>query len=555
MSNAQHHEFTGWNVHQPFNWIQATDPVTTDPTMVEDGQWWFKTDDGTLFERVAGAWVLRATFATSGGTYSDEKVMDAMAAAFAAGSHTGLTITYDDALNKFSFAATGSYDDEQARDAIAAMIAAGTHVGVTIVYDDAANTLSFTSTGSYSDEQARDAIGAALVAGAGVTIVVNDAGDTITISATGSYTDEQAQDAIGNNLVDSASIDFTYNDAGGTITADIILEWLQDTVAAMLTGGTHTNLTATYQDASGTVDLAATGGSSFAGNATTFHEVADPATPSANDVVLWAGDYNGVTRIRVKDDVANVLTLNRDLSVIVSNTTGATITKGSAVYVSGQSSGVPLITKARSDVVATMPVFGIVMADIANSGFGRVLTRGLFEGDTSAFSAGAAVYISAATAGLLTSTKPAFPNYVQEVGRVLSVHATTGLILIEGKPIRQRSALTFGIMEGGVPSVESKLGQFVPFDGTTLGWYLFADVVGDLTLDVWKQSFVTGVPTNANSIVAAAKPQLVASQKNSDLTLTGWTTAVTLGDIVMPEIEFAATIQKATFSLIIERSL
>jgi hypothetical protein len=77
----------------------------------------------------------------------------------------------------------------------------------------------------------------------------------------GSYTNEQAQDAVGGILTDSSSIDFTYDDAGNSITAAVILEWLQDTVAAMLTGGSHTNLTATYQDATGVVDLAASGGS------------------------------------------------------------------------------------------------------------------------------------------------------------------------------------------------------------------------------------------------------------------------------------------------------
>jgi hypothetical protein len=77
--------------------------------------------------------------------YTDELAQDALAAAFAAGTHTGLTITYDDALNKFSFTNTiTQYTDEMAQDTVAAMIAAGTHVGVVPTYNDAGNALSFT---------------------------------------------------------------------------------------------------------------------------------------------------------------------------------------------------------------------------------------------------------------------------------------------------------------------------------------------------------------------------------------------------------------------------
>ena len=41
--------------------------------------------------------------------YSDEQTQDAIAAAFAAGTQTGLTITYDDANNKFNFAIVGGW--------------------------------------------------------------------------------------------------------------------------------------------------------------------------------------------------------------------------------------------------------------------------------------------------------------------------------------------------------------------------------------------------------------------------------------------------------------
>lgn len=74
------------------------------------------------------------------------------------------------------------------------------------------------------------------------------------------FTNERAQDAVGSILTDSASIDLAYDDAVGTITAALIDEYVQDLVAAMFAGGTHTDITVTYDDTDGTLDLAVTGG-------------------------------------------------------------------------------------------------------------------------------------------------------------------------------------------------------------------------------------------------------------------------------------------------------
>jgi hypothetical protein len=97
-------------------------------------------------------------------------------------------------------------------------------------------------------------------------------------------TTEQVQDAIGSILTDTSSIDFTYDDSGNAISAAVILEWLQDTVAAMLTGGSHTNLTATYQDAGGVIDLAASGGGGGGGSVTMGAYASRPAAGNAGAV-------------------------------------------------------------------------------------------------------------------------------------------------------------------------------------------------------------------------------------------------------------------------------
>lgn len=156
-----------------------------------------------------------------------------------------------------------------------------------------------------------------------------------------------------------------------------------------------------------------------------------PTTPASNKLRIYTEDSNGFTRIRTIDDTGYINTILRDTVFMVKNTTGSTIAKGKAVYVNGASAadGVVTIALAKADSSTTVPVFGLTIESIANNGFGRVLSTGVITNiDTSAFSAGARVYLSASTAGGLTSTKPTSPNIWQRVGVVITSNASTGSI-------------------------------------------------------------------------------------------------------------------------------
>jgi hypothetical protein len=59
------------------------------------------TPDNTKFLRGDGTWNVPAT---GGATYTDEQAQDAVAAMFAAGTHTNITVTYNDAANSISLA-------------------------------------------------------------------------------------------------------------------------------------------------------------------------------------------------------------------------------------------------------------------------------------------------------------------------------------------------------------------------------------------------------------------------------------------------------------------
>jgi len=73
-----------------------------------------------------------------------------------------------------------------------------------------------------------------------------------------------------------------------------------------------------------------------------------------------------------------------------------------------------------------------------------------------------------------------------------------------------------------------------PYNGTIVSWKLIVDTSASVTLDVWKS---TGIPTNANSITASAKPSITATEYGTSSTLTGWTTSVAVNDIFIMEVE------------------
>lgn len=75
----------------------------------------------------------------------------------------------------------------------------------------------------------------------------------------------------------------------------------------------------------------------------------------------------------------------------------------------------------------------------------------------------------------------------------------------------------------------------VPYGGSLIQWDVVADVACTCSIDVWKRA--GAVPTVANTITASAKPGLTASQVGESTALTGWTVAVTAGDVLGFKLE------------------
>ena len=121
--------------------------------------------------------------------------------------------------------------------------------------------------------------------GAGVTFInFVQSGLTATVSAgvatvsLGGKTNEEIQDIVGAMFSGNTetNITATYQDSDGTIdlvsdNTQLSTEEVQDIVGAMFSGNTETNITATYQDSDGTIDLEVAGGGKFVSSSSGIH--------------------------------------------------------------------------------------------------------------------------------------------------------------------------------------------------------------------------------------------------------------------------------------------
>jgi len=128
-------------------------------------------------------------------------------------------------------------------------------------------------------------------------------------------------------------------------------------------------------------------------------------------------------------------TINQALTLIreVYNSTGATLAKGTVVYINGGQGNLPTVTKALAvGDITSAQTFGVVQSDISNQSNGFVIVAGGINSlDTQAYSVGTALYLSPTIAGAYTSTKPYAPDHIVYIGVVVRSHPTMGVIEVK----------------------------------------------------------------------------------------------------------------------------
>lgn len=108
------------------------------------------------------------------------------------------------------------------------------------------------------------------------------------------------------------------------------------------------------------------------------------------------------------------------------------------------------------------------------------------------------------------------------------------------------------IIDGGGSAITTGVKGFVeiPYAMTITGWQIFADQVGSIVIDVWKDTYANFPPTGADSIAGSEKPTLVSAQSNQDLSLSTWTTTAVAGDILAFNVDSISTVTRVTVSIL-----
>jgi hypothetical protein len=124
------------------------------------------------------------------------------------------------------------------------------------------------------------------------------------------------------------------------------------------------------------------------------------------------------------------------LVTTVKNSTGSTIPKGAAVYISGANGTNMLISLAKADAeVTSSKTLGLTSNTMTNNAIDTVITQGVLSGlDTSAATIGDPVWLSGTTAGGLVygiANKPVAPIHMVSIGIVTRVSATVGEIFVK----------------------------------------------------------------------------------------------------------------------------
>jgi hypothetical protein len=187
------------------------------------------------------------------------------------------------------------------------------------------------------------------------------------------------------------------------------------------------NTTGTASNVTGTVAVANGGtGATTAGDALTNLGAIGTITSTDGSVTVTTSGTSRDLSVAVSGSTTNVVCLVR-------NTTGATLTKGTAVYISGATGQNPTVSKALANADSTSAqTLGLMTANLANNSNGYVTVIGLVTDiDTSAYTDGDQLYLSPTTAGTLTATKPYAPQHLVYLAVVEHAHPTQGKLFVK----------------------------------------------------------------------------------------------------------------------------
>ena len=161
------------------------------------------------------------------------------------------------------------------------------------------------------------------------------------------------------------------------------------------------------------------------------HFNTSPAPTSLQAGDAWWNPDDGTLNLRLKGNNVT-LQVGQEQVHPMYNDTGATLLEKQVVRVTGAYGGMLTVALAQADAEGTSAsTFAVVTENIASATSGFATTNGLVRNvDTSAFAAGAALYLDPLVAGGMTASKPAAPYHMVLVGWCVKSHATEGMIFV-----------------------------------------------------------------------------------------------------------------------------
>jgi len=167
---------------------------------------------------------------------------------------------------------------------------------------------------------------------------------------------------------------------------------------------------------------------------TAFTVSNSPLTSNGTIAVTGAGSTSQY--VRGDGSLATFPTVASEAQRLITevyNETGATLIKGTVVYINGGHGNLPTITKAIATGDATSAqTYGIVQNDITDNRNGFVVVSGsLTDINTNSYAPGTALYLSSTIAGAWTSTKQYAPAHLVYLGVVTRQHPTQGIVEVK----------------------------------------------------------------------------------------------------------------------------
>lgn len=155
------------------------------------------------------------------------------------------------------------------------------------------------------------------------------------------------------------------------------------------------------------------------------------ANPAHSEGLLFY-DYEDHSLSYYNESDGITVNLGREELLRVYNNTGSTIANGKLVYVNGAASAWPTVKLAQANTeIDSQSTIGMATETIASGEFGYICVNGIVHDlNTTGYTAGQVIYLSATSAGDFTATAPLQPNYVVRIGIVVESNATAGQVHI-----------------------------------------------------------------------------------------------------------------------------